>query len=522
MKFGKQLVLKQSEEWRESYIHYKQLVHLLKDLARLVTPEGKAPEYAEAEKQFIAAIEAEVVRVNAAYLVHEEQVNQELKTLREKYREKKSALTPDSLSVLRNDVLVCSQSIFYLQEFGGLNATGFQKLIKKTEKLLGKANVPWAKGLKAVYSTKDFYLSKKPAKFNQIATKIQQANELADKSAEPQIKSALNQTELHVGEDLDLTALPRGSITRLWVTLVQDSMARPIEIPVMVACGAFTGPVVGITAAVHGNELNGIPLIHRLFHEIDCGTLCGTLVAIPVVNTLGYINNSRGFSDGADLNRVFPGSGAPNCSKIFANRFLHNIVKKFEYLIDLHTASFGRVNSFYVRADMNDPMTRRMAFLQHPQIIVHNTGPDGSLRGAAAQLGINAITVEIGNPHTFQLRYIKSALIGVDNILGFLNMISHDEPEREYEPAICSSSYWLFTDVGGLLEVRPEINTWVRKDQLIAVVKNIFGDIVKKYYAPEDGIVIGKNVNPVNQTGDRILHLGVAGSEFSKRQNDGH
>lgn len=54
-----------------------------------------------------------------------------------------------------------------------------------------------------------------------------------------------------------------------------------------VACGAFTGPVVGITAAVHGNELNGIPLIHRLFHEIDCGTLCGTLVAIPVVNTLG-------------------------------------------------------------------------------------------------------------------------------------------------------------------------------------------------------------------------------------------
>jgi hypothetical protein len=170
MKFGKQLVLKQSEGWRESYIHYKQLVHLLKDLARLVTPEGKAPEYAEAEKQFIAAIEAEVVRVNAAYLVHEEQVNQELKTLREKYREKKSALTPDSLSVLRNDVLVCSQSIFYLQEFGGLNATGFQKLIKKTEKLLGKANVPWAKGLKAVYSTKDFYLSKKPAKFNQIAT----------------------------------------------------------------------------------------------------------------------------------------------------------------------------------------------------------------------------------------------------------------------------------------------------------------------------------------------------------------
>lgn len=70
--------------------------------------------------------------------------------------------------------------------------------------------------------------------------------------------------------------------------------------------------------------------------------------------------------------------------------------------------------------------------------------------------------------------------------------------------------------------MKPEINTWVRKDQVIAVVKNVFGDVIKKYYAPEDGIVIGKNVNPVNQTGDRILHLGVAGGDFSKRQDDGH
>jgi len=176
MKFGKQLFLKQYEEWRGSYINYKDLVHKLKELAQLSTAQPE--QYAEAEKKFIDLVKAEAERVDAAYLQLECQVNQEVKKLMNKYRETKITHSPESLAILRNDVLTCSQSIFYLQEFGGLNGIGFQKLLKKTEKLLGKANVPWVKGFKTVYTNKHFYTSKKPTKFHHIAAVSQISEKL--------------------------------------------------------------------------------------------------------------------------------------------------------------------------------------------------------------------------------------------------------------------------------------------------------------------------------------------------------
>ena len=74
---------------------------------------------------------------------------------------------------------------------------------------------------------------------------------------------------------------------------------------------------------------------------------------------------------------------------------------------------------------------------------------------------------------------------------------------------LCSSSYWLYTDEGGILEVFPKIKSMVRKGDRIATVKTIFGKVIREYFAPEDGIVIGKSVSPINQTGSRILHLGL-------------
>lgn len=72
--------------------------------------------------------------------------------------------------------------------------------------------------------------------------------------------------------------------------------------------------------------------------------------------------NQRQYSDGTDLNSLFPGVSQikandmqdpkGNCSEQFAYHLLHKIVSQFEYLIDMHTASFGRINSLYVRADM--------------------------------------------------------------------------------------------------------------------------------------------------------------------------
>jgi hypothetical protein len=136
-------------------------------------------------------------------------------------------------------------------------------------------------------------------------------------------------------------------------------------------------------------------------------------------------------------------------------------------------------------------------------------------------LGIKTVTIEIGNPSVFQEKYINFTLSGIYRVMKFLTMIPttgifNDGPEEP--PTICSSSYWIYTDCGGVLEVFPEVNTWVRKGQIVAEVKNMFGKVVTQYLAPEDGIIIGKATNPINQSGDRILHLGVVSNVFKNKR----
>ncbi|KAI9240224.1 MAG: hypothetical protein BYD32DRAFT_459017 [Podila humilis] len=328
-----------------------------------------------------------------------------------------------------------------------------------------------------------------------------------------------------VWDNLDLESLPSGRLTRLWVVLAEDAMSTPIRVPVIVAKGVRPGPVVGLTAALHGNELNGIPLTHRLvLQEIQCQALHGIVVAVPVANVPGYLAQQRGFSDGTDLNRLMPGKKNGTTSQVYSFNLMTRIVRHFTHLIDLHTASKGRVNSLYVRANMQNPTTRHMARLQNPQIIVHNTSPDGSLRGAAMQeYNVPAITVEIGDPSRFQKRFVKSAILGVTNILSHLKMVEDEHEVQDYDPVVCAKSYWIFTKGGGILNVLPDVNTWVRKGELIATLHNIFGQEEHRYFAPEDGIVVGKSVDPVCQSGCRILHLGVVSDRFPEgKMDDGH
>lgn len=325
----------------------------------------------------------------------------------------------------------------------------------------------------------------------------------------------LTDVNLKIIDSLDLKLCPKGQMKRFLINMVADGMGRPVRLPILVARGAKPGPTLGITAAIHGNEINGIPIVQKLFQEIQPKHLCGNIVGAPVLNVPGYISNKREFHDGKDLNRLFPGRPDGTSSQIYVYRLMENIISRFDYLVDLHTASFGRVNSLYVRANLKHPTTSWMARLQQPQIIVHKHGPDGSLRGEAMERGIPSITVEVGNPQRFQRGLIKSSLFGLLNVLGHLKMIPLNEEAPAEEPVICRKSYWLYTDYGGLLEVFPEVATYVRKNELIARVRNVFGDVVQEYKAPEDGIVVGKNVNPVNPTGSRILHLGIVGKPKS-------
>jgi len=312
--------------------------------------------------------------------------------------------------------------------------------------------------------------------------------------------------------ELELDEVTPGTIAQFRLHMVTDGMGQSVQVPVLVARGHEGSEVLGCTAAVHGNELNGIPVIQQLFQQIDMDVLRGFVVGVPVVNVPSLLRTQRLFIDGTDLNHIMPGRPDGNVSEVYAWRVVNKIVKPFNYLIDLHTASFGRINSYYIRADMDDPETAQLAMLQNPQIIVHNPPHDGTLRGAAADLNIHAITLEVGDPNAFQKGMIRSSLTGLHNVLNFHGFTEGPIESGVAAPIICATSYWLYADTGGILRVFPGLVDQVRKGDVIAAIFNIFGDRIKEYLAPEDGIVIGKSVNPICPTGGRILHLGIVGA----------
>jgi len=308
--------------------------------------------------------------------------------------------------------------------------------------------------------------------------------------------------------EIDFDKLPLGSIHHLWLKIVSDGLGNPISVPVIIVKGAKPGPVLGLTAAVHGNELNGISVIHRLINEVNVEELTGVIVGVPVVNVPSFVRRQRRFIDGKDINHIMPGNPNGNVSQLYAYRFMDRLVSKFDYLLDLHTASQGRINSYYVRADLDQPITKELALLQNADIIVHNPPLDGTLRGAADALDIPAITLEVGNPNTFQKHMIRSGVVGVHNVLCYLQMIKEQIVKPESPTIICESSAWMYTDRGGLLTVSPKLLQRVKSQEVIASMKDIFGNKIKDYRANADGIIIGKSISPVNQSGGRILHLG--------------
>ncbi len=317
-------------------------------------------------------------------------------------------------------------------------------------------------------------------------------------------------------DTLDLKPLAAGKMHTLALKLLTDGLGSPVYIPVLVCKGAQDGPVLGLTAAVHGNELNGLDVIHTLFNEIlTPETQTGTVVGIPGVNVPSLLTQERFFIDGMDLNRLFPGKPNGNRSEIYANRFVTRALPQLDYLIDLHTASFGRINSLYIRANLKHEETREISELLNAEILVHNEAKDGTLRDAAEDLyDIKAITLEVGNPITFQERIVQRSLNGIRRVMHHLGMqglpaefAAPDGPEAVY----CKRSYWIYTDEGGVLEVYPRLCQHVKKGEHIANLRDLYGRSIKDYYAPEDGVVVGKSVNPLGPAGARILHLGVKG-----------
>ncbi len=222
------------------------------------------------------------------------------------------------------------------------------------------------------------------------------------------------------------------------------------DTPVLVAHGTSPGPVLCLTSAIHGDELNGIEIVRRVYHSIDPETLSGTLIGVPVVNLVGFQRASRYLPDRRDLNRFFPGNPRGSLASRVAYSFFESVIRHCDYLVDLHTGSFHRANLPQLRADLSDPRILAMTKGFGAIAVLHSNDRDRSLRSAATHAGIAAVTIEAGEPMRLQPEEVEQGVRAIESLMDSLGMISRFHLWVDPQP-VFYESIWVRTSGSGIL-----------------------------------------------------------------------
>ena len=310
-------------------------------------------------------------------------------------------------------------------------------------------------------------------------------------------------TEIQIGD----AVIQPGHRQRIELPVARLPTQTMITLPIEVIHGETDGPRVWLSAALHGDELNGVEIIHRVTQRLKPRSLKGSVIAVPVVNVFGFINSQRALPDGRDLNRSFPGSPRGSLASRLAYLFMTQIVGQCTHGLDLHTAGGHRVNLPQVRCNLEDPQTRRCAEAFRAPIMIHGEAPRGSLRESVAARGIPIIAYEAGEPHRFNKDVIAIGVRGVIRVLAKLGMIRNPYKRPTRQPMEAASRTWMRAKRSGLLRLTVKIGEWVYRDQQVGVIYDAFGSHSAPITSPDAGLIIGHTNHPLVSEGDAILHI---------------
>jgi len=282
----------------------------------------------------------------------------------------------------------------------------------------------------------------------------------------------------------------------------------PTKLPIRVIRGKEDGPVMFISAAIHGDELNGIEIIRRFRKLNVLEKLKGTIILIPIVNVYGVMNLSRYLPDRRDLNRNFPGSSKGSLASRIADMFYNEIVKKCDLGIDLHTASIHKSNLPQIRTNTKNKYTLKLAKAFEAPVVLHSEVRDGSLRAVAQENGVPILLYEAGEALRFDEQSIRIGVKGIVNVLRANKMLPQTfKPEGEKIPVVVKSSQWLRASESGIIRTIKGLGDTVKKHEVIAYINAPLDDNIFEVLSPFDGIIIGKSEIPLIQEGDAIFHV---------------
>ncbi len=299
-----------------------------------------------------------------------------------------------------------------------------------------------------------------------------------------------------------------GTRKRLRLPTPRLPTGTPLDMPLTVVHGERPGPCLWISAAVHGDELNGIEIVRRVLARVADPLPRGTLLAVPVVNVFGFLGETRTLPDRRDLNRSFPGSARGSLAARIAHLFIEQIVSRCSHGIDLHTAALDRANLPQVRANLVDEATRRFALDFGGPVMVQSAERDGSLRAAASARGTVTLLFEGGEPKRFQEDVVETGVRGVLGAMHGLGLV-RSRPRRRGPPTVhVVKTSWVRARRGGLLHLDVGLGQVVEERQVLGRVSAPFDDESTLLRAPFRGVVIGTQQNPVVHGGDAVVHVG--------------
>jgi predicted deacylase len=287
-----------------------------------------------------------------------------------------------------------------------------------------------------------------------------------------------------------------------------------LHMPVQVVCGRRAGPTAFLSAAIHGDELNGVEIVRRLLRMKALDSLRGTLLAVPVVNVHGFLDQSRYLPDRRDLNRSFPGSPRGSIAARLAHTFMQQVALKADFGIDLHTGALDRSNLPQVRVDLDNPRALELATEFGAPVVVGAALRDGSLRSCAAQRGIPVLVYEAGEALRFDELSIRAGVRGVLRLLRFAGMLPRRRERGEgggqptsARPVIAQTTRWVRAPASGIVTGKSPLGKRVREGDRLAVITDPLGERAENVTSPLRGLIIGRSNLPLAHEGDALFHI---------------
>jgi uncharacterized protein len=282
----------------------------------------------------------------------------------------------------------------------------------------------------------------------------------------------------------------------------------PMSLPVQVIHGRKDGPTVFVSAAVHGDEIIGVEVIRRLARSSALRRISGTLLLVPIVNAFGFISHSRYLPDRRDLNRSFPGSQTGSLASQLAYRFLNDVVSLCDVGIDLHSAAVHRVNLPQIRINADDTKALELARVFEPPVIIKSALREGSLRAAAAKIGVPILLYEAGEALRLDEFSARVGVKGILKVLKQLGMISARSIKiGNVAPPLVEKSAWLRASEGGIFRTSRNVGDVVRKGDTMGYIADPFGEKETELKSEVSGLIVGRTNHPSVNQGDALYHV---------------